>query len=118
MNSLDYAKFGQLYSGGGMWNGRQIISMNWIDSTFTKHMKIPGSQDEYYGYLFWNKKFKVDGKEYETYYCSGNGGNSIFIIKDIPAVVVITATAYNKLFGHSQINRIMERYVLPAITAR
>ena len=118
MNSLDYAKFGQLYSGGGMWNGRQIISGNWIDSTFTKHMKIPGSQDEYYGYLFWNKKFKVDGKEYETYYCSGNGGNSIFIIKEIPAVVVITATAYNKPFGHSQINRIMERYILPAITAR
>ena len=118
MNSLDYAKFGQLYSGGGMWNGKQIISKKWIDSTFKKHMNIPGSQDEYFGYLFWNKIFTVEGKEYETYYCSGNGGNSIFIIKEIPAVVVITATAYNKPYGHSQIDRIMERYILPAITVR
>lgn len=118
MNSLDYAKFGQLYSNSGSWNGKQIISKRWIDSTFSRHKKIPGSEDEYYGYLFWNKKFTAEGKEYETYYCSGNGGSSVFIFKDIPLVAVITATAYNKPYGHSQIDKIMGKYILKAITGK
>jgi CubicO group peptidase (beta-lactamase class C family) len=116
MNSLDYAKFGQLYKNGGTWNGQQIISKKWIDSTFTKHIELSERPNEFYGYLFWNKTFIVNGKQYETYYCSGNGGNSVFIFKDIPLVVVITATAYNKPYGHPQVDKIMERYILQATT--
>ncbi len=32
-------------------------------------------------------------KLYEVYYCSGNGGNKIFIFKDYPLVVVLIATS-------------------------
>jgi CubicO group peptidase (beta-lactamase class C family) len=115
MSSLDYAKFGQLYQNGGAWNGRQVISKNWIDATFTKAWELPDRTNEYYGYLFWERTYHAKGKSYETWYCSGNGGSSIFIFKDIPLVVVITATAYNQPYGHSQIDKIMERYILPAV---
>ncbi|MEO8619591.1 MAG: serine hydrolase [bacterium] len=115
MSALDFAKYGQLYKNGGNWNGEQIIPRAWVDRTLTKHKTIPGRNDESYGYLFWNKKLRVNGRSYETFYCAGNGGNSIFIFKDQPLVVVITATAYGAMYAHPQVSRMMENYILPAV---
>jgi CubicO group peptidase (beta-lactamase class C family) len=115
MNSLDFAKFAQLYKNGGKWKGKQLLPKEWVDKSFTKHKVLPGRENEYYGYLFWNKTYKVNGKEYEAFYCAGNGGNHIYIFKEIPVVIVITATAYNRPYAHSQVHTIMQDYVLPAI---
>lgn len=115
MNALDFAKYGQLYKNNGVWNGRQIIPATWVAKTFTKHKVIPGRDNEYYGYLFWNKTYRVNGKGYETFYCSGNGGNSIFVFKDQPIVVVITATAFGTAYAHTQVDKMMEQYILPAV---
>ena len=114
MNALDFAKYGQLYKNGGEWDGKQLIPKAWIDKTFTRHKAIPGRKDEYYGYLFWNRSYSVNGKQYETYYCAGNGGNKIFIFKDQPLVVVVTATAFGTPYAHAQVDKMMEEYILPA----
>lgn len=115
LRSVDYAKFGQLYINEGLWEGKKILSKQWIKSSMTRQMVVNESTNEYYGYLFWNMTFNVNGKEYGAYYSSGNGGNKIFIFKDIPVVVVITSTAYNKPYSHSQVNKMMKEYILPAV---
>ncbi|WP_224996077.1 serine hydrolase [Cesiribacter sp. SM1] len=115
MRSLDYAKYGQLYKNLGKWNNKQILSKDWVEETFTRHKAIPERENEYYGYLFWNKQFSVNGKPYEAFYSAGNGGNAIFIFKNLPLVVVITATAYGAPYSHSQVQEMMELYVLPAV---
>lgn len=114
LRSLDYAKYGQLYKNDGVWNGKQILSKKWIKNSFSHQMTI--SEGEYYGYLFWNKTYNVNGVNYEVYYSSGNGGNRIFIFKDFPIVVVITSTAYNTPYGHKQVDKIMQNYLIEAIT--
>lgn len=114
LRSLDYAKYGQLYKNKGVWNGTQILSKEWIKNSLSRQMTI--SEGEYYGYLFWNKSYNVNGVNYEVYYSSGNGGNRIFIFKDFPLVVVITSTAYNTPYGHKQIDKIMQNYLIEAIT--
>jgi CubicO group peptidase (beta-lactamase class C family) len=114
LRSLDYAKYGLLYKNQGIWNGKQILSKEWITNSFSHQMTI--SEDEYYGYLFWNKTYNVNGVNYEVYYSSGNGGNRIFIFKDFPIVVVITSTAYNTPYGHKQADKIMQNYLIEAIT--
>lgn len=114
LRSLDYAKYGQLYKNQGFWNGEQILSKEWITKSLSHQMTI--SEDEHYGYLFWNKTYKVNGVNYEVYYSSGNGGNRIFIFKDFPIVVVITSTAYNTPYGHKQVDKIMQNYLIEAIT--
>ena len=113
LSSLDYAKFGQLYKNQGTWNGKQILSKEWIEKSLSHQMAI--SEDEFYGYLFWNKTYKVNGKNYEVYYSSGNGGNRIFIFKDQPIVIVITSTAYNMPYGENQVEKIMQQHLIPAI---
>lgn len=113
LRSLDYAKYGQLYKNQGVWNGKQILSQEWITKSLSHQMTI--SEGEYYGYLFWNKTYNVNGVNYEVYYSSGNGGNRIFIFKDLPIVVVITCTAYNTPYGHKQVDKIMQSYLIEAV---
>ncbi|RZJ44929.1 MAG: class C beta-lactamase-related serine hydrolase, partial [Chryseobacterium sp.] len=113
MRSLDYAKYAQLYKNNGVWNGNQIISKEWIQKTFTHQIQIPERENEFYSYLFWNKSFEYKGKQYETYYCAGNGGNEFIIFKDLPLVIIITSKAYNKPYGHAQAEKIVKDFILP-----
>lgn len=114
MKALDFAKFGQLYKNNGIWNGKQILDKNWIKKSFTNY--FPDRKDfEGYGYLFWRKVYKIGNKEFESYQSSGNGGNKIIIFTEIPVVIVITATAYNKPYAHSQADKIVQDYLLPAV---
>ena len=114
LRSLDFAKYGQLYKNQGLWNGKQILSKEWVEKSLSRQIII--SEDEFYGYLFWNKTYTVNGIKHEVYYCSGNGGNKILIFKDQPIVIVVTATAYNTPFGHKQVDKIVQDYLIPAIT--
>jgi CubicO group peptidase (beta-lactamase class C family) len=115
MSSLDYAKFGQLYKNRGRWNGVPVLPEEWVAQSFHKYLAVPNNVDTYYGLLFWNKTYHVDGRPYETFFCTGNGGNKIFVFLDQPLVVVITATAYGKPYMHSQVDTMMGRFVLPAV---
>ncbi len=115
MSSLDYAKFGQLYLNKGMYNGQQIISQKWVEASLFKHIVLAGREGNY-GYLFWQKDYVVNGKKYEAYFCSGNGGNKIMMFKDLNLVIVITAKAYNMAYAHTQVDKIVQQYLLPAIT--
>ncbi len=115
MNSLDNARWGQLYLDNGRFNDQQIIPESWVQSSLTKYLAIPNRDNEYYGYLLWNKTYSVNNQQIESYYASGNGGNKIMIFKDIGVVIVITATAYNQAYAHFQSDEIIEKYILPAI---
>jgi CubicO group peptidase (beta-lactamase class C family) len=115
MTALDYAKIGQLYKNKGTWKGQQILTAQWVDKSLSRQIQIPERTNEFYGYLFWNRTYTINGKKYETFYCAGNGGSKIFIFKDLPFTIVITAKAYNRPYGHSQVDKMMEEYILPAL---
>ena len=115
MRSLDYAKYAQLYKNNGIWNGKQIIPQEWVQKTFTHQIQIPDRDNEFYGYLFWNKSVAYQGKSHETFYCAGNGGNEFIIFKDLPLTIIITSKAYNKPYGHQQAGTIVKDFILPSI---
>lgn len=115
MNALDFAKYGQLHKNRGRWNKKQVIPESWVKKTLTRQVRIPNRKEEYYSYLFWNKSFKVNSREAEAFYCAGNGGNYILIFKDLPIVIVITASAYGQSYAHSQVTKMLESFILPAI---
>ena len=117
LRAIDFAKYGQLYKNKGFWNGKQILTEEWVEKSLAKHLSqsYAGIEDGYYGYLFWNNIYKINGKNYEVSFCTGNGGNKIFVFKDIPFVVVITASAYNKPGAHANVDKMMTDYILPAI---
>jgi CubicO group peptidase (beta-lactamase class C family) len=115
MRSLDYAKYAQLYKNKGIWKGKQILPKEWVAKTFSHQIQIPERDNEFYSYLFWNKLVFYKGKNYEIYYCAGNGGNEFIIFKDLPVTIIITSKAYNKPYAHAQADSIVKDYILPAI---
>ena len=115
LRALDFAKWGQFYKNGGSWDGKQLVSKHWIDQSLAAQVNQDHIENGTYGYLFWNNSYEVNGKEYTFSSCSGNGGNKIYVFKDIPYVIVITASAYGMPYGHSQVDKLMEKYILPAV---
>ncbi|MBO9659198.1 MAG: serine hydrolase, partial [Chitinophagaceae bacterium] len=114
LRSLDLAKYGQLYKNNGSWHKKQLLSPVWINKSFSNYFP-PDNNLAGYGYLFWKDIFEVNGKTYEAFGCSGNGGNKVYVFKDLPLVIVITATAYNKPYAHPQVKKMMNEYILPAV---
>ncbi|NIF04245.1 serine hydrolase [Chryseobacterium sp. Tr-659] len=117
MKVLDFAKFGQLYKNNGIWNGKTILDTTWIKKSFTNYF-ADNKDFEGYGYLFWRKVYKAGNTTFEAFQCSGNGGNKIIIFKNIPVVIVITATAYNQSYAHAQAEKIVQEYLLPAVMSK
>ncbi|HEX9656927.1 MAG TPA: serine hydrolase, partial [Bacteroidota bacterium] len=93
LRSRDLLKLAQLYLNGGVWNGRQIITQQWVKVSTTPKAEI--DDDTEYSYLWWLRSFKSGTKKYPTYYMTGNGGNKAMVFPDLDMVVVITATNYN-----------------------
>lgn len=115
MNALDFAKYGQLYKNNGFWKKKQLVSKEWVKKTLTRQKQITGRNNEFYGYLFWNKSFQVNHKLVEAFYCAGNGGNYILVFKNQPLVIVITASAYGQPYAHAQVAKMLSDYILPAV---
>ncbi len=117
LRAIDFAKYGQLYKNNGIWNGKQVLTKKWVNKSLSKQISQSnaGIKDGHYGYLFWNKTYTVANKKYEVSFANGRGGNKIFIFKNIPFVIVITSSAYNTPNAHSNIDKMMTQYILPAI---
>ena len=91
INSEDHARFGLLYLNKGKWNGKRIISEDWIKKSIT-----PSQTNPEYGYMWWINSeqgedyLRTDWKNVPTniYYGAGFGGNYIVVIPDENIVVV------------------------------
>ena len=111
----DLLKFGQLYLNKGKWNGKQIISENWVKESFTKHVQLQDVKDKNeYGYFWWHDTYKINGKSIKSIEARGAGGQFIFIIPALETVVVITSGNFRNRKGN-QPRDILKEYILPAI---
>jgi CubicO group peptidase (beta-lactamase class C family) len=67
MRTEDIAKFGQLYLQKGMWDGKQIISKDWVAAASSKQIENGKNDSSWaygYGYQFWLNPpggFRADG---------------------------------------------------------
>ena len=86
ITAREFASFGQLYLGDGVFQGRRILPEGWVDYSVT-----PASDSkDGYGSFFWlNKdKFWPDIPE-DMFNCQGHDGQEVFIIPSKDLVVVV-----------------------------
>ena len=110
--SRDFLKMIQLCLQNGQWDGKQIISKNWIEKATTA--KASAREGVEYGYFIWINPFGKD-KKYDAYYMSGNGGNKIVSIPELKTTVVITTTNYNNRNAHGYSDELMNNFIIPFI---
>jgi CubicO group peptidase (beta-lactamase class C family) len=104
----DMAKFGLLYLNQGRWNGRQVISSDWVAASLAKHSVVNGID---YGYLWWRQWLNVNGQRIDGIAAKGNGGQRIYLWPTLDMVVVITGGNYNE---RSPSDELQIKYLLPA----
>jgi CubicO group peptidase (beta-lactamase class C family) len=111
----DMAKFGQLLLQNGVWNGKQLLSKEWIKEATSIKIessdgglnKIPKNLNDWaqgYCYQMWrgrNNTFRLDGL----------GGQFVMVIPDKDAIVVLTANARST---QDELN-LVHNYLIPAI---
>lgn len=102
----DMLKLGQLYLQKGMYDGRQIISSEYVRQSTSVH-SLPEQDKQYpaYGYQWWLYPF--------GYGAAGMGGQRILVIPELNAVVALTMLG--KADSAEISMAIVEKYILPAL---
>lgn len=113
MTPRDMAKIGQLILNEGMWNGKQIVSADWMKQSTTAATKITNID---YGFLWWNIPFKYKDSATLSVVATGNGGQYIMVLPELNIVAAFTGGAYN-----SQDDKfpfaIMNQIILPSLSS-
>lgn len=94
ITSYDMLKFGNLFLNNGWFNGKQIISSEWIKESTTPIYKTYGNIG-YYAYHWWVSSFNNNGIEINYYFALGFGGQYIIVVPQFELVVVFTSRIYN-----------------------
>jgi len=88
INTRDHARFGLLFQRNGKWNGKQLISPEWIEK-----LRASSPAFENYGYMWWlnneSAPRHMEGVPDHIYYAAGFGGNFI-VVDDKNDLVVVT----------------------------
>ena len=90
LTAREMLKIGQLFLQKGIWNGKQIISKEYIDSAIS-----PSPQNSGYGFLWWLGE--------GWYGCRGYGGQSITVFPEQNKIVVTQATATSRPLTYEDI---------------
>jgi CubicO group peptidase (beta-lactamase class C family) len=100
MTPRDMAKLGYLYLRQGQWDGRQILTSEWVEAGTSP---AAGADSEDYGYLWWLRPTQG------FYYASGRGGQTIYVLPEQDLVVVLAAGG-----GHVG-SQLRDAFILPAV---
>ncbi len=112
--ALDYARFGRLYLKGGRWNGRQIVTSEWVKESTIEDKTVPrkyypvymgtGVNRTYYKYQWWGHT--NDDSTYQ-YFANGNLGQMIYVIPNEDIIIVHNGNS-NILFGDNDLRHVAD----------
>jgi CubicO group peptidase (beta-lactamase class C family) len=80
--TIDYARFGLLFLHNGEWNGRRIVSGDWVRAA-TRADTSDAASYHGYRYFWW-----LDADRPGRYYALGKYGQYIYVAPDAATVVV------------------------------
>lgn len=112
----DMLKIGQMVLDGGLHQGERIVSEQWLQASFQTYTRSNYNPYDY-GYMWWKKPV---GK-FQVHFAWGFGGQYIFIIPELDAVVVMTGALRNATQSRSYkapVFRLLREEVLPFLSRR
>jgi CubicO group peptidase (beta-lactamase class C family) len=89
----DFAKLGQLFLDGGQWKGKQIVSKHWVNEASTTFIGSESNATAY-GYHWWAAQYSINNVSTRVFFAQGSGGQYIYVIPRLNAVVVFTGGNY------------------------
>lgn len=100
----DIAKIGQLVLQRGIWNGKRIVSEEWIDEATQAHAEPPKTYGAYnYGYQIWVGRYN------NSFLFNGMLGQNVLGFKD-SGILLVTNAGNEELFQQSNYFKIANKY--------
>ena len=98
LDIIDMTKLGALYASGGLWQGKRLLSPEWVGTVGKKHTDSCvlnpagyGADEEMgYGYYFW-----LNHGAANSYRCYGREGQFVIILPEKNAVIATQAMNSN-----------------------
>lgn len=87
--AIDYAKLGRLFLNNGNWNGKQIISKEWVEKTSKSENNLSGVS--YYQNQWW-----IADKDEMSYFAQGILGQYIYVNPKTETIIVRLGRDYGK----------------------
>jgi CubicO group peptidase (beta-lactamase class C family) len=106
----DMAKLGYLFLNGGVWQGEQIVSQEWVEESTKKHTLTLWADG--YGYQWWLKTYPSGTTSVDSFYAAGWGGQRLMVFPSLDIVVVFTGGNYVE---EEPVDEIISRYIVPAV---
>jgi len=116
----DQLKLGQLYLNGGVWNGRRVVSKDWVERSTSRQSTFGQTlgADHDYGYGWHLYHFEVGNHGYRGYAAGGNGGQIVIVIPDLDLVVGFTGGAYGEFpKWYKWQTELLPQLIIPAATS-
>lgn len=104
IGSEDMAKIGQLVLNGGVWNGRRLISEEWLQQATACHAAAPESFGEFnYGYQIWC------GREKQRFLFNGMLGQNVLGFPQ-SGILLVSNAGNDEMFQQSRYFQLAEQY--------
>lgn len=104
LRAEDLGKLGQLIQDGGMWEGRQLVSREYLMQATAAHCKTPDSYGDYnYGYHFWV------GRRADTVLMNGMLGQNVLCFRK-SGITVVSHGGNEELFQQSNYFKLAAKY--------
>ncbi|CAO3450687.1 Beta-lactamase class C-like and penicillin binding proteins (PBPs) superfamily [Azospirillum largimobile] len=86
LSPLDLFRFGEMWSRGGVWDGRPVVSAAWAQASWVPRTRSPYSGDAYgYGW------FLAESNGHRIAYARGYGGQMLYLVPSLGLTVVVTS---------------------------
>lgn len=89
----DALKLGQLYLDGGVWNGRRVVSKDWVERSTRRHASY--NPEHGYGFAWHLYRLKLNDRVYDEYEAQGNGGQLVIVIPALDLAVMFATGNYD-----------------------
>ncbi|MCI0413437.1 hypothetical protein L0222_11650 [bacterium] len=109
-------KLAQLHINGGTWNGRKILTPEWVRRSTIPLTRFSETSRSQYGYLWWIRDYPYKGRSVRGYFASGNGWQHAIAFPELDLVICFYAGNYNdNLPLHDDY---IPNWILPAVEVK
>jgi CubicO group peptidase (beta-lactamase class C family) len=108
----DFMKIGQLMVNGGTWEGRRILSKEFVDRASAPLYRIG---QRAYGLAWWGYNLPYRDRTVPAFAALGNGGQNLFVVPALDLVIAVYASNYGDRVFFAIQDDIVPKQILPAV---
>jgi CubicO group peptidase (beta-lactamase class C family) len=109
----DFVKIGQLMLDGGTWEGRRILSREFVAKASSPLYPL-GTMG--YGYAWWGIDYPYGNRTVHAFAALGAGGQDVIVVPDLDLVVAVYASNFGDRISMAFQRETMPKEILPAVT--